>query len=91
MLSRQVFRRTAGVMSYRNQSTLDRIIRVILGVAMLALGWSGAVKNIWGIALQLFAWVPLVTGLIGWCPFYAILGLSTRKSQPPRAQVERQP
>jgi uncharacterized membrane protein len=77
-------------MSYRNQSTLDRIIRIVLGVAMLALGWSGAVEGIWGIALRIFAWVPLVTGLIGWCPFYAILGLSTRKPRPPRPVVQRQ-
>ena len=78
-------------MSYRNQSTLDRIIRIILGAAMLALSWSGAVAGVWGIALGIFAWVPLVTGLIGWCPFYAILGLSTRKSRPPRPLTEREP
>ena len=76
-------------MSYRNQSTPDRIIRILLGVAMLGLSWSGAVKGLWGIALGIFAWVPLATGLIGWCPFYAILGLSTRKPHRPRAQVER--
>ena len=68
-------------MSYRNQSTLDRILRILLGAAMFALGWSDAVTGIWGIGLMIFAWIPLITGLIGWDPFYAILGLSTRRPQ----------
>ena len=32
-----------------------------------------------GVALQVFGWVPLITGVAGWCPFYAVLGLSTRR------------
>lgn len=48
---------------------------------MLTAGWTGLVAGVWGIALEIFGWVPLVTGLIGWCPVYALLGISTRKNR----------
>jgi hypothetical protein len=66
-------------MSYRNVSNLDRLVRILLGTFMLAAGWSGLVPGVWGIALKVFGWVPLVTGLIGWCPVYALLGFRTRR------------
>jgi hypothetical protein len=46
---------------------------------MLWLGWSDLVDGLWAIALVIFAWVPLLTGLLGWCPIYSILGFSTRR------------
>jgi hypothetical protein len=67
-------------MSYHNLSTLDRAIRVALGLLMLGAGWVGLTGGVWKVALEIFGWVPLVTGLIGWCPIYALLGLSTRRS-----------
>lgn len=72
-------------MSYMNLATWDRIFRVAVGCGMLYAGWAGLVPGIWGVAFRLFAWVPLVTGLAGWCPVYALLGTSTRKhrSAPP--------
>jgi len=68
-------------MSFRNLSSLDRTIRILLGLLMLWVGWTiqPAGMEIWPIALRIFSWFPLVTGLIGWCPVYAMLGLSTRK------------
>lgn len=67
-------------MNYLNQSNLDRAVRIVLGLAMLIAGWTDLVTGVWGIALEVFGWVPLVTGLIGWCPVYALLGISTRKN-----------
>jgi hypothetical protein len=67
-------------MSYQNLSPLDRTIRILLGLLMLWAGWSGVVApSVWQIALRLFACVPLGTGILGWCPIYAMLGLSTRR------------
>jgi DUF2892 family protein len=66
-------------MQLANQSSVDRAVRVVLGAAMLIAGWSGVAGGLGRIALEIFGWVPLVTGLAGWCPFYAILGLRTRK------------
>jgi hypothetical protein len=60
-----------------NLATWERVLRVVAGVAMLLLGWSDLVDGVWAIALVVFAWVPLLTGLIGWCPFYAILDISS--------------
>ncbi len=68
-------------MIHRNLSTPDRLIRIVLGLLMLAAGWAGLADGVWRIALQVFGWVPLVTGLAGWCPIYAMLGLSTFKSR----------
>lgn len=70
------------LVSIRNVSTLDRVIRILLGLFMLWAGWSGAVDGLWQLTLRIFAWVPLVTGLIGWCPLYIIAGISTYR---PRA------
>jgi hypothetical protein len=69
-------------MPYANLSNLDRGVRVILGLLMLAAGWLGLASGVWRIALEIFGWVPLVTGLIGWCPFYALLGIRTRGREP---------
>jgi hypothetical protein len=60
-----------------NEGSTDRIIRVVLGVAMLALGWLGVVDGWLGTTLQWLGFVPLITGLVGWCPLYSIFGMRT--------------
>jgi Protein of unknown function (DUF2892) len=72
-------------MSYRNLSTLDRTVRLTLGLLMLTAGWFGLWGGVWSIALEVFGWVPLVTALSGWCPIYALLGLRTYR---PRQETE---
>jgi len=55
-----------------NEGTIDRILRVILGLALISIVFVGP-QTPWG-------WigvVPLVTGLVGMCPLYAILGFNT--------------
>ncbi len=64
---------------FQNLSMPERIVRVLVGIALLVLGWSGAVSGVSAIALRVFSLVPLLTGLAGWCPFYALLGLGTRR------------
>ena len=64
---------------FSNVATWERALRIAVGIAMLWLGWSNVVDGIWAIALVIFAWVPLLTGLLGWCPIYSLLGLSTRR------------
>lgn len=60
-----------------NEGRYDRLIRVAIGIALLVLGFSGALPGLWATAAKLFAWIPLVTGLTGWCPFYSLLGIRT--------------
>lgn len=56
----------------RNESNVDRLLRVVLGLVLLSLVFVGP-QTLWG----LIGVVPLVTGLIGVCPVYSVLGIST--------------
>ena len=62
-----------------NEAPWDRIVRVVLGLVMLYLGWSGAVDGVLGTVLQWLGFVPLITGLVGWCPLYRLFGIRTNK------------
>ena len=56
----------------RNEGMLDRLLRVALGVVLIALVFVGP-QTPWG-------WIgviPLVTGLVGTCPLYSVLGMNT--------------
>ena len=62
-----------------NVAGLERVLRVVLGVAILWLGWAGVVTGTFGLVLKILGFVPLATGLVGWCPLYALLGFSTKR------------
>lgn len=61
----------------RNESTLDRVVRVVLGLLLLGLLAVGPVPG-WGLA-GLIGLIPLVTGAVGSCPLYRLFGVSTCK------------
>ena len=67
-------------MAFTNEGTLDRIFRVIFGIVLLYLGWSGIVTGGVGTVLKYLGFLPLLTGLIGWCPLYQVLNFSTKKN-----------
>lgn len=57
-----------------NVGNLDRILRIVLGVGLIA--WAATGGPIW-------AWigvVPLATALVRFCPLYTVLGFSTCKA-----------
>lgn len=56
----------------RNEGKIDRILRVIVGLALLSIVFVGP-QTMWG----LIGIVPLATGLIGTCPIYSIFGIRT--------------
>jgi hypothetical protein len=56
----------------KNVGHVDRIARIGVGLILLALVFVGP-KTPWGW----IGWVPLLTGLIRWCPLYALLGFNT--------------
>lgn len=58
-----------------NVGNIDRVIRIILGIAIIAVGII--YKSWWG-AVGL---VPLLTGLIRTCPLYLPCGISTNKKE----------
>lgn len=58
----------------QNVGGIDRILRIVVGLVLVALAATGTV-GWWG-------WIgalPLATGLLGWCPPYAIFGWNTCK------------
>lgn len=53
-----------------NESNDDRRARITLGVFLFAIGI--AMTGIWGIVLIIIGLVLLFSGLVGWCPIYAL-------------------
>lgn len=55
-----------------NEGNIDRILRIVAGLVLIALTLTGTI-GVWG-------WigvVPIITGAIGWCPAYTLLGIRT--------------
>jgi len=59
-----------------NEGTLDRVLRVAFGLALLALTQFGP-HTPWGY----LGVIPLLTGLVGFCPIYRIFGADTRSTK----------
>jgi hypothetical protein len=55
-----------------NENTLDRVVRIVLGVGLLSLYFLGP-KTLWG----LIGIIPILTSAIGSCPIYTLIGVST--------------
>ena len=55
-----------------NEGTIDRLVRIIFGLVLIALVFVGP-KTAWG----LLGFVPLLTGLVGYCPVYRLFHVST--------------
>ena len=66
-------------MEYTNEAAWDRALRVVLGLAMICVGWFVLGDGLIAAAFKIFGFVPLITGLIGWCPFYSLFGLATKR------------
>jgi len=56
-----------------NVGSADRIVRLVLGVVIILLGIY--FKSWWGI----IGIVPVITGLLNFCPAYSLIGVSTKK------------
>ena len=56
----------------KNAGTVDRALRIIVGLILLSLVFVGP-QTYWG----LIGLVPLLTGLLGRCPLYTLLGIKT--------------
>jgi len=60
----------------KNIGNIERIIRIVGGLVLIALAATNTV-GVWGwVGL-----VPLATGLTGWCPPYSLLGINTCKNK----------
>jgi len=59
----------------KNVGGVDRVVRIVAGLGILSLAFVGP-QSPWGY----IGLVPLVTGLIGWCPAYMPFGIKTCKA-----------
>lgn len=57
-----------------NVGTIDRVIRIVVGLALIAwaLFFAGPIWAYLGV-------LPLLTGLIRWCPAYSLISINTNK------------
>jgi O-antigen ligase len=60
----------------QNIGNIERLIRIVGGLVLIALAVTGTV-GVWGW----LGLVPLATGLVGWCPPYSLLGINTCKNK----------
>ena len=56
----------------KNVGGIDRTLRIVIGLVLIGLAATGTV-GVWGY----IGIAPLLTGLVGWCPPYALLGWKT--------------
>jgi hypothetical protein len=61
----------------QNIGNSERVLRIVIGAALAVAAAMGMI-GWWGW----LGLIPLVTGLVGWCPPYALLGISTCKTKP---------
>ncbi|GAA0582243.1 DUF2892 domain-containing protein [Caenispirillum bisanense] len=60
----------------QNVGGIDRILRIVVGLALIGLALAGQI-GWWGY----IGVVPLLTGVIGWCPAYLPFGIKTCKAR----------
>ncbi len=60
-----------------NVGSVDRIIRLALGIGLVAVALGGSLTGPPFVVAWLVAAIMLVTGAVGFCPLYFVLGIST--------------
>jgi hypothetical protein len=61
-----------------NEGSIDRVIRLVAAGVLIGVG-LGVVRGTGGIVMAAIGVIPLLTGLSGFCPLYALLGLDTSR------------
>jgi len=64
-----------------NMGMIDKVIRLIVVVIIAALYFTGQLTGLAATILGIVALIFLLTSIIGWCPLYVPLGISTRKKE----------
>jgi hypothetical protein len=65
----------------KNMGAVDRIIRIILALVVLVLYLTGVICGWLAIVLGILAVIWVLTGIIGFCPAYALFKVSTQKKK----------
>ncbi|ARA92018.1 hypothetical protein AWN76_001765 [Rhodothermaceae bacterium RA] len=65
----------------KNMGTIDRVLRVVVAIVIGVLYFTGQITGTAALILGILAVVFLLTSLVGTCPLYVPLGLSTKKGE----------
>jgi len=68
-----------GVRMKINETSVDSVIRIFASVLLLYLGFGGELAGALAIAADILGVMLLLTGVIGFCPIYALFGFHRRK------------
>jgi hypothetical protein len=63
----------------KNMGTIDRVIRILLAIVVIVLYLNSSITGVAAIILGIIAFVFILTSLIGFCPLYMPLKISTIK------------
>jgi len=64
-----------------NVGRIDRVVRIVIGIALFGIVALNIVTAPWSYVILLIGLVALVTGAVGTCPLYSILGMNTLGKQ----------
>ena len=64
----------------KNVGSIDKVIRIIIAIAAFYFAYTGAVESPWDYVLYAVGAIMVLTALMGTCPIFSVLGISTNKS-----------
>ena len=64
-----------------NVGMQDKVIRLVIGLFFIVLGLNTGITSFWGFVVFLVGLIAAVTGSIGFCPLYKVIGLNSCKSE----------
>jgi hypothetical protein len=65
----------------KNMGLIDKAVRILIAVVVIALYFANIISGVLAIILLIFAGVFILTSIIGFCPLYTAIGLSTAKKE----------
>jgi hypothetical protein len=64
-----------------NMGWIDRTIRILIAVAVLILFFTNVISGTLAIVLLAFSGIFILTGILGFCPLYTLMGCSTKSKK----------
>jgi hypothetical protein len=64
----------------KNVGSIDKIIRFIIAIAAIYVSYQGLVQSPWNYVLYAVAGIMILTGLVGTCPIFSVLGIKSNKT-----------
>lgn len=66
----------------RNLGNIERGIRAVLGIVLIAVGYTAGISQEAAIAVYVVGAIALVTGAVGFCPAWKLFGINTCPTKP---------